>query len=236
MTSAEAEKELLEKEEKLLSEWESAARARGGDGFIPDGVVSAKEYLRSNPKIVFVLKEVNSPGASGWRVQDSMVGEENWRVWNNVARWVYGIRNRHSTPSWNEFMNYNDKYDGELAKFRQGALESICSMNLRKVPGGGTADWNVLADAAGKNKNMIQDQYTIYDPDLTICGGTGYFFTQAMGHAEIKWRITKRGVWWYERCDRKYVISYNHPAARTSDSLLFYGLVDAVNEIYDGAG
>ena len=235
---------ITDKEKELLDRWEKAigARGDGNKGFIRDGIVCEEEYLNSKIKIGFILKQVNAPGESGWKVQDSMNGPENWRLWNNAARWVYGIRNLSSIPNWENSKNFrinNSKDDAELRTFRKNSLNSVFSMNLTKIPGGGSTDWYVLDDAAGKNKNMIKEQYELYDPDLTICGGTDFFFRKAMGHEndhKHEWKVTSRGVWWYERTKKNndvgYVVSYNHPSARASDAQLFYGLVDAVNEIY----
>ena len=236
---------IREQEEKLLDKWRE--KRRGTSGFIRDGIVCEEEYLKSKLKIVIVLKEPNAEEGGEWKLKDSMMGEENWRIWNNVARWVYGIRNREQIPDWeyddkeSELPTYNWKCDDNLANFRKNSLKSICAMNLKKVPGGGTADYEVLSVAASNNRPFIKEQYNIYNPDLTICcgadsGSTGDMFRDAMGYTDTEetegWKQTKRGIWWYQREKRKYVVIFNHPSARTKDSLLFYSLVDAVNEIY----
>ncbi len=226
-----------EREDKLFSKWEAARKDQ--NGFIRDGVVCEAAYENSDLKIVVVLKEPNAPGESGWELRDSMTGEKGWRIWNNVARWVYGIRHRTQIPSWADL----EKETGDFVEFRKKWLESICAMNLKKVPGSGAVDYGVLSTVAENNESFIQEQYGIYNPDLTICcggdsGSTGDMFRDAIGHTDEKnrWEQTKRGTWWYEREEKKKVVIFNHPSSRTKDSFMFYGLVDAVNEIYDGAG
>jgi hypothetical protein len=44
-----------ELEDKLFAEWEGERK-----GFVKDGIVSEHDYFQSTPKIVFILKEVNS--------------------------------------------------------------------------------------------------------------------------------------------------------------------------------
>ena len=44
--------------------------------------------------------------------------------------------------------------------------------------------------------------------------------------------MTARGIWYHEYQKNKYIIQYSHPEARVADCLLYYGLLDAINEIY----
>ena len=85
---------------------------------------------------------------------------------------------------------------------------------------------------AKEDKDYIREQYSIYEPDLTICAGTGDLFKRVVGHESKKWEQTKRGIWWYQRDANKYVVSFAHPEARVHSPLLIYGLLDAVHEIY----
>ena len=43
-------------------------------------------------------------------------------------------------------------------------------MNLKKSPGGATSEPKALAAAARADKDYIRRQYSLYDPDITICG------------------------------------------------------------------
>nr|MBF4295683.1 hypothetical protein [Vibrio anguillarum] len=72
----------------------------------------------------------------------------------------------------------------------------------------------------------------LYDPDITICGGTGELFKDVAGFNNSEWKRTIRGVWWFERAPKKYVIAFCHPEARVDNPLIVYGLIDAIREIY----
>ena len=78
----------------------------------------------------------------------------------------------------------------------------------------------------------IKSQYAIYDPDITICGGneTGRLF-HGLVHPQMTCNQTTRGICWYRRGNSKCVVVFPHPAARVQDSLLLYGLLDALKEI-----
>ena len=142
-----------------------------------------------------------------------------------MARWVHGIRNLDSIPDWSFYSEINNE-------FRIEVLKSICVLNLKKSPGTHTAVQATLDTVANEDKNYIKSQYEIYDADLTICGGTGDLFKSVVGH-EFEWKTTKRGIYWYERDANKYVVSFSHPEARVQNSLLVYGLLDAIHEIYE---
>jgi hypothetical protein len=188
--------------------------------------VSEADYLGSDPKIVFILKEVNDPDGGGWDLREFVSEGGRAQTWNNIARWAHGIRNLTSIPDW-------DFYEEITNEFRIEALKSVCALNLKKSPGTHTADHASLNTVANEDKEYIRRQYSLYDPDLTICGGTGDLFKWIVGHDSQEWRTTKRGVWWYERDVNKYVVSFAHPEARVHSPLLVYGLLDAIHEIYE---
>ena len=84
---------------------------------------------------------------------------------------------------------------------------------------------------ANEDKEYIRHQYSIYDPVLIICGGTGDLFKSVASHESYKWNKTERGIWWYERDTNKHVVHFAHPEARVHSPLLVYGLLDAIREI-----
>tara|TARA_R110000782_G_scaffold268615_3_gene365273 strand:+ start:2719 stop:3372 length:654 start_codon:yes stop_codon:yes gene_type:complete len=207
-------------EEQLFVEWE-AKRV----GFVRDGVASEKSYKSSQPRIAFILKEVNDLGGGGWDLREFIYEGGRPQTWNNVSRWIHGIRNRQEIPEWKFYEEISEEFRKEL-------LSSICAMNLKKSPGTHTTEYTSLYAVANEDKKYIQNQYSIYDPELTICCGTGELFKEVAEHESKEWKMTTRGIWWYERESGKFVISYAHPEARVQNSLLLYGLIDAVNEIY----
>jgi len=89
---------IYEEEEQLFQQWE-----RNREGFVRDGVVSEEDYIASTPKIAFILKEVNDPGGGGWDLR-KFISEGGLRqTWDNIVRWVCGIRNLPAIPEWDFF-------------------------------------------------------------------------------------------------------------------------------------
>lgn len=219
---------IKKRQEELFKQWRAER-----PGFCRDGVVCEESYSDENikPKILVVLKEANGNHETADIVPwlKCFEGGGSDRIWDNVARWVYGIRcfmESGKIPDWQTIPAVDPK-------FKRDQIKSICAMNLKKVPGGGTAEWKKLEAAADNNKEFIEKQFGIYDPDLTICGNVGGLFMVAMDYGKFS-RTTHRGINWHERERGKYVIDYWHPANRGPNELLFYGLMDAVAEIYNG--
>lgn len=210
---------IREQEDELFSVW-SCHR----DGFVADGVVSEVDYLASKIKLCFILKEVNDPDGGDWDLRDFLFEGARHQTWDNVTRWVKSIKNLPKEIYWNELSNISELERSE-------SLKSISVINLKKTPGTHTADYASMETVANEDKRLIQKQFSIYNPDITICGGTAELFKYIAGYENAVWKMTTRGIWWFERENGKYVISYNHPEARVHKPLLIYGLLDAIKEI-----
>lgn len=211
---------IYEAEEQLFQQWQE-----NREGFVRDGVISEEDYIVSTPKIAFILKEVNDPGGGGWDLRKFVFKGGRPQTWNNMARWVYGIRNITAVPEWAFFEKIPET-------FRIKTLRGICVLNLKKSPGTHTTNHASLKTVANEDRELIQRQYSLYDPDITVCGGTGDLFKRVVGHELPEWKKTTRGIRWYEREANKIVVSFAHPEARVQSSLLVYGLLDAIREVY----
>ena len=211
---------IKEAENVLFEQWQG-----NRSGFVKDGVVSEVDYLSSTPKIAFILKEVNDPDGGGWDLRQFVSEGGRPQTWDNIARWVHGIRNLTSEHNWSFYSEITNE-------FRIDTLKSICAINLKKSPGTHTTDHSTLNAVANEDKEFIKKQYQLYNPDLTICCGTGDLFKWVAGYDSKQWQTTKKGIWWFERESNKYVISFAHPEARVQSSLLVYGLLDAIRDIY----
>lgn len=211
---------IFNREEELFQEWKTRREL-----FVPDGAVSEQDYLKLCPKIAFILKETNDSGQIDLRefLRDARRGY----TWNNVARWVYGIRNLSSEP----IGLATKKID---RAFRREMLRGIVVMNLKKSPGGSSTNDADLERVAREDAEYIRKQYALYDPDITICGGvdtTAEVFRELV-HPKMKPEQTTRGISWYRRnAQNKYVVAFFHPAARDRPAHLLGDLLDAIKEI-----
>ncbi len=213
---------ITQKEEEIFREWQAHR-----DGFVPDGVADESRYLVNSPRLMFVLKEVNDPDGGNWDLREFLRKGGRAQTWDNITRWVEGIRRLHQEIPWKDHQSISKQR-------RVDALQSICAINLKKSPGGHTTDNKDLERIASEDSKFLNQQFGIYAPDVVICCGSVVcdLFHALIDFAdEPKWEMTRRGVWFHEFQSGKHVVSYSHPEARVSDNLLYYGLIDAMQEI-----
>lgn len=210
---------IFNQEQELFSRWRQERVC-----LVEDGVVCESSYLNSPMKICFVLKEVNDPEGGGWDLRKFLLKGGRPRTWNNITRWIHAIRHLEFVPNWSEYENVS-------AEFRVELLRSICAFNLKKSPGSHTTHRASFDQAVTADKSFIKEQFSFYDPDLTICCGTGWAFRNSIELNDVPLKETSRGIKWFNLESGKPVIMFSHPEARVQDSLLLYGLTDAVKEI-----
>lgn len=209
---------IRERENELFKRWEQVR-----PDLVKDGVICESTYLKSNPKILFILKEVNDKGGGKWDLREYVAAGARSDSWNNITRWVKGIINLNHDLNWSEICQISEED-------RIKNLKNISVMNLKKSPGGHTSYSSTLAQAAEQDKNFISEQFGLYNPDLVICGGTGSEAEHFLG-IKPAWKSTSRGINYFEFRQGKFIVSYSHPMARVGSTLLYYGLIDAVREI-----
>ena len=116
-------------------------------------------------------------------------------------------------------------------------LRLVGIMNVKKTPGGHTAKDGLLRDHARDDADLLAEQFTLYTPDLVVCCGSvvADVFSAVIGASDPKqWQTTSRGIRYWPLETKGYVVAYSHPEARFQDSLIYYGLVDAVKELRSG--
>lgn len=218
---------IVEKEKQLFKEW-----AEKRKGFSPDGIIDETYYFESKPKLLFLMKEVNSE--KGFDLKQFVKNGGRARSWNNIARWIFGIRNLSKELKWTELKKI--KTDEQ----RKQLFKSICIMNLKKSPGSSTTVNKELSKIAEEDKEFLNRQIQIYlndlatRPDLIIaCGSVTSDTFNALVTIQnaSEWKTTSRGIWYYEYEKNRFFIDYSHPEARVQDSLLYYGLIDAIKEL-----
>jgi hypothetical protein len=94
---------ITEKENELFIKW-SADRP----GFIMDGVPDESAYQASEPKIMFVMKEVEELGGGTGDHREFLRRGASPQPWNNIVRWVIGLRQLDEDIAWNLFVSEKD--------------------------------------------------------------------------------------------------------------------------------
>ena len=115
---------------------------------------------------------------------------------------------------------------------RRRILNSVAAVNLKKVPGGSTANFAEIQRFARDNAAFLRRQLDLYKPDYIV--GCGHDVADIL-YGDVyeqrpDWKVTSRGIWHAPFGEAKYIY-YWHPNARWPANLLYYGLIDAVREV-----
>ncbi len=194
-------KSIRQQEDELFTDWEMREKQEACEGenpeFVRDGMVDEVGYDASDLKIAYVLKEY-APAGKGNDLREQLSDGLGYALWCKVAYMTHKIRDSDSPDT------HHDNKEG-----RTEMHKSICAFNLSKIGGNAYTDMMLLALNAMKRREFIQRQFAMYDPDLTICGGTFDILRYALGHEGKKPNIEKT-IHWYKRCPGKYVVSTYH--------------------------
>ena len=215
-----------ERENELFNRW----KANHTD-FIPDGVVDENIWNKSERKILFLLREVNDcPNGFDERDYLKFYFDPEHKYMrsptiDNLILWAYGIQNIPNSISW---------ADVEKRAYASNVLESVALVNIKKASGGGTVDWDNFEKYfnSESNRNFIREQLQIYTPDIVVCGGTAYYLSCLFPDefAENNWKTTFRGIR-YIKINNTIYIDYKHPNIRAPKNVMYYALIDAIQEL-----
>jgi hypothetical protein len=212
---------IREREDELFSRW----RPRHVR-FAPDGLIDETVYLGRRPRVLFILKETNDWDED---LRDWLKDNDRKATWDVVARWAIGIHDRNA--GWAEVEN--------LTTARKlAALRGIAVMNLKKSPGGGSTKSRELAQAATTDADLLREQYRLYEPDLTVCGGseTAWLFRTRVLRNNSQASKTRNGLIYYREGDG-VVVDFKHPQARgIQHQVLYDSLMNAIRQIQDEEG
>ncbi len=221
-----SEKTIEQNENELFAKWSKSKKS-----FIKDGIIDEDCWNESNRKIIFVLKEANDKSGNSWDLREFLFEGGRRQTWNNIARWVYGIRNLNKEIKWKEISKIS-------YEFRKEQLQTICAINLKKVPGGHTTKNNELYVESHSDSDYLKKQFEIYsDVDLIICCGSivsELFHDKVNDYPQYSWLETSRGIRYHQIGEHKFLFEYLHPEVRVGNfkNILFYGLIDAIKEAY----
>ncbi|WP_051190428.1 hypothetical protein [Kaistella palustris] len=147
-----------------------------GEKVILDGIVDYEQYQNSSPKILWILKEANS-GDADWNMRDALNNLKNssgkgltdgWA--NTFTSIVYTTNGIFTGEDWDSMGNFNE--DQSIID----VMQKIAYINVKKVPGGSQADWNLIKQYYSENKIGLHQQIKLINPEIIIFGGTYNFF------------------------------------------------------------
>ncbi len=209
-----------EAENKLFASW-----AKKHKRFVPDGVVQESSFSSAPLRILFLLKEVNDPEGGDWDLRTTLIDNSLPQTWNNAARWVFGLLHAPPFPAFTSLPANIDQ------DFRNTWIQKIAVLNLKKTGGGSSAKPEDLLKFVRSDRDQIRQQLSLYDLDVTICGGTGWLLQHFLTADELgNWRQASNGTAFVSTQLLGLTIDYYHPQARFPSNFLYTVLMDAVKE------
>lgn len=180
-----------------------------------DGVINPKEYIKTFPKILWILKESNSEEKKSWSFIDCF-SNSNWLLKHNnlasIRRVIYvshGILDPNIT-TWKDMPWSTESICHESVK-------KIAYINIKKHPGGNTANDNIIRQAAISNYSLLKKQIEIYKPNIVILGNTLKYFDDNLidlfGEDIGNYQISNLNNHYYQTQNRLYINAY-HPSIR----------------------
>ncbi|GGD24439.1 hypothetical protein [Flavobacterium orientale] len=189
----------IEIEKLSLSEYETLP--------IYDGIVDLESYQKTNTKVLWILKEVNSAGdEGGWDMREAI---KKFKVKNGLkAVWaktfssiVYVSEGIINNKNWDDIPDIPDNPDVV------DILNSIAYINMKKIAGKPRAISNELSHAYQTYKELLFKQIRLIDADIIIFGGTYPYFKNDIPPHNLK----KSGTCNVFKVDDKIFVDAYHP-------------------------
>jgi hypothetical protein len=152
------------KTDDLFKRWLKERPEYKGEGkrFSIDGIMNFDNWIATNPKILFLLKE-NRADEDDWEPSDGINTQAN-RFSKNIARWTQVIREMYANP------NAEPSFDDIVLPV---AFNDIAIIEVKKLnEGNGQSSPADLKRYAREDKLFIQEQLEIINPEIIICGNT----------------------------------------------------------------
>lgn len=184
---------------------------------IGDGIINYEQYLKSNLKILWLLKEpydTENDGKGGWSMAD-LLGEadvyekffnqkktRSKKTWYPIIYTSFGILNNYKCYDDIEFI---DK-DPTMVS----VLKQIAFININKLASTSTTNMNKLRKLFQRNSEILKRQIDLYNPDIIIGCKTLdiYFNLLELGNAELQ--KSQAGTKYYVKNNKLYIDAY-HP-------------------------
>lgn len=116
------------------------------DRICKDGIINADEFNKTEPKILFILKETNEFAGGDLR---QLFRERVYGVGKMLARWTVGILGKFST-----YNKVKTMADDQLKNY----LNRTAVINLKKLTGESRADRPIINAYTHQDKDPLQEQ------------------------------------------------------------------------------
>ncbi|SFB90591.1 hypothetical protein [Kaistella jeonii] len=197
-----------------------------GDKVIYDGIVDFVQYSQSSPKILWILKEANSE-EHGWTMRDALKNLKNINKVGLTDGWantftsiVYTTNGIFTGEDWDSMGNFYE--DQSIIN----VMEKVAYINVKKIPGGSLADWNLIKRYYSENKIALHEQIKMINPEVIIFGGTYNFFDDDFFNSfgELEENVENNSLHIYQNKNHLLLNAY-HPNNRVIKHSTYCNLI-----------
>jgi len=144
---------------KLFKEWRNNVPEYKKQ-FISDGIINEALYDNAECKILFIEKEANDNSGEDWDFRVEWQNKPKDRFTYRIAEWSYGLFNGFPEYDsiWNKGSAIND------------VIKQIAFMNVKKSGGPSRSDLDDMVTHANINRQFIEREIQIINPDIIIMG------------------------------------------------------------------
>lgn len=151
-----------------------------------DGIVDVNEYEKSNPKILWILKEpYDHDDGGGWSITDDFIKHPDFlkekigrafKTWHSIIYTTYSI--------FNNCISYDDMDFIRNKPDMAEVLRKVAYINIQKLAAGSVSSEREMASAYDRNREILHEQLKLFNPDIVIGGNTLHHFQNDLGLGE----------------------------------------------------
>lgn len=219
------DKNFEQAQSELFAEW-TAHLERGGEKFYGDGLARGSRYFETQPRILYLLKEVNADKrAPAWNLFDVVGDGSIGPTWTVLTHWTYGIVNKGL--AWEDVPQATPER-------RREAISRLAVVNVNKCAGGASSEHGHLWAAAYRDREFLRRQVRLYRPNIIIACGVGDIAKHLLFEEFwTGWNITPvHKMYWMRLLALDAVlVSAHHPQARVPHEQLYEEVVLGLKEM-----
>lgn len=201
---------------------------------ITDGVCSIDSYLKSHPKVMWILKEPwddiedGKPVGGYWSIpNDCFAVKDNiWsqRTWQPIIYIMYGYLHN---MMWQDMNWIHDN------KKMADVMKDIAYINVSKMPGYSRSTWSNINKCYNIWKPILDKQIEIYSPDVIICAGTFSHFKDDFKNVGLQQLNSAKSLINYFKSGNRIIIDTYHPLQTQIDRGSYIdSVIEVLNEYF----
>ena len=195
---------LTEKLNELFKKWEDHIEEYQGK-FVRDGIINEDEWVKTNPKVLFIAKEANQYGnqtTGDFRV-DWKNNDSNYPFAYRIAEWSFGILNNFPV-----FNNISPK-----SPYYHELLQKISFLNIKKTGGIGNSNGVIIGQHFDRNQKFLLKEIELINPDIIILSLSFNTYIREKIFGDIEWQPSGYDIN-VARWKNARLIDFYHPSSR----------------------